>query len=912
MSNNNQCASQTAGTEDKAITVRKDKVGRTHFRPTQFTSGQAARFSNIQRMVLSESLKFQSPILKFVACLVCFDGVATRSDLMAALAGNIYSWKDEECIEWSDPIGRINRRTLSSFSVSAWGSPSSKPFTVGEAIAHIESVLAEIYPSCTSSRIDRLLRDAQAWLTQVLPGPLLAHCLNLIPLTGLPGSALAREVTGLAIDPITEVKNEGVIIGLGQALDGFFSYTKKDSGSWLVGKIVTACKFKKNNKITLEKGRMLEECLSLAPLACEAGPISSILLAWVINFIESGTRGQINISPRTIAKYTGAALEILFQAIKDLDLDEISPEELESIYAGIKESVKPTIRNSVSAALDSFHHFLEEMLDFPPLKKPIYDGAAQLIPRANVIWQHEFDVINNWLDSAIFDERMVNQVRMSMAIMRTIRIRVSELFTLRLRNIRICSAGLEIEICPMRRDGKLKTNAARRAVRVTDKSAIEIIANWKNRRELEHAISTDLLFGDPHAPANGYRLGQLYVLINHLFKAGTGDPSASCHATSHGWVSDQFERALLNKQSVDINPLDELATGAGHAISQTSLLHYFHFFEKLLRHYLDNAIKSIKFTGSMVAKNSNITADLFRQRCFRSRGDLSNQEIALAIIRESRPNLLVPKVQDIYALSTPLPPGILAKSRSISFNDVLKTATDLAQGMAVSIVGSRCSKPEEYVQSVASAGCLVLEETRLLDRSATRRGHTASVADYQRFFTGGGGNLIQFSRTRQPKLAPLLSYLSGNPDSALLEAGIDAWAACIERKYISVERTSQCLGLIKLLKAAGIPNDRVVVCVSLPLQSEDALGKMHAQINSMFISLFSAPPIIDTKSARRGRPASYFVVSGVAPSEGVTLGSAATSMAGFNALMFAASIYFKIYFNSHTDARSPSNLGGRS
>ncbi len=572
-----------------AIKIRKDRVHRSHLRQSPSTTGSADRFRQFQNRFLGGKIPFQSELCGFAISLVCFDAIATKDDLVAAISSRSspYAFNDNVCVDWSYSSGRINRRYLSLFTVNAMAAANNSTLPIKELLEQIDAALATCCPP-TSSRLDALLNDARAWLTQVLPGPLWAHCLGTNLLTGLPKTTLARKSSGTAIQDGDKNQEQETAVALGIALDGYLAAHKKDVGSAVAYKIKSVCQINKKLSNSADKQRMLKGCLALASEAHATGPITSLLLAWVIDLIESGSPKLETVSPATIQKYVGNALVSLYQYFRGIEIESLTSENYSDIYQVIIDSAISSQKQTTSSALSSWHFFLETWLEAAPLTKRLYDGIELSIPRANVIWPHEIQSMFQWLDCATADERLIQQMKVALTIATNCRIRISELLKLRLRNIQCLQDGVQIDVSPLRRDGELKSTSSRRTMQIEDIDSASVISGWIDRRKSEGAYSVDLLFGDPHRPNSGYRLGQLYVSINQLLKSTTGDRTASFHTLSHTWISTEFERALVSKAVADINPLDPLSAAAGHTSAQTSLIHYFHFFERPLRYYLGN------------------------------------------------------------------------------------------------------------------------------------------------------------------------------------------------------------------------------------------------------------------------------------------------------------------------------------
>lgn len=879
------------------VKVRFDRVKRAHIRVNGQTAGRAARLRKFQRALLYNKIEFQDTETKVAAYLIAFDGVATLSDLTDSLDNlkSMYHWRGNLCLEWEDKEKRTNRRFLSIFTRRALAFPCDGSYFSSSILEKLEATLGKFYPSTVTCCLEQLLHDAQAYLFEALPGPLFSHCSSIIPLTAVPRKVLARDAAQKALNASFEKGNENSRAGLAYALDGYFSPRSKSDGAWLIHQLVVDCHEKKSVADDIDKRRMLKACLLLAAKAQSAGQAASLVLAWAIDFIESGTSTKSNVSPRTIDMYIGIAALPLSRAFKSIELEEAEPCEYLSLYESLIKSVAAGSQKTMRSALSSWHNFLVRWVGAPVLEEPLGGNVEAAVPNANVIWQHEIALITTWLESATCDQRLLSQVRVAFAIAVHARIRASELFKLRIKNIRIWDGNLEIEISPMRRDGRLKSSSSRRVMLIDDSEAKEIIIEWVKRRKLEGALMEDLLFADPYSPSYGYKPGQMYVMINTLLKAASGDDDVSFHTLSHTLISQRMENALIAEHTADINMLDIVAAEVGHVSSQTGLLHYFHFFERLIRHFLDKSIQTIPLTSLKVSELSSLSSEAYRQRCSRNKKSSGKEKMAIAweAITESLPVLLVPEVKSTCELADAEPPSVIHKPNLATYKDCMDVLSGLAEGLPVSAISSRSNLPEEEIGSLARSACRLLEQLGLLEKSFHEYSCEKAVSDFQLGVNNPSANAIKFDRVWHPKLDSLREFLLGSAKMEVLRAGLQSWGSCFQKGYLSLVRPSQAAGLVNLLKAAEISVDRLLVCASFSNSANDNQERvLLSQVCSLFTSVYPIQPKFDLKKPRRGRPKTFLVLSGVDLEVNEEMPSAAASMGGLNALLFAAYLFY--------------------
>lgn len=888
---------KSTASDTNPFRTRKDLVGRTHFRSLRSAPESVARFRKFQSTLLSGKLLPSDAAGSLAAHMIAWDGIATRHDLLAALQNShqLYLWHDYSIIDWADDDGRTNRRFISALTQKSWATLSEQLRSPEKIIEELESAISKLYPTADPTRVDQLLLDCKIYLMCALPGPLLAHCLATNLLAAIPRSVFAREESRQAILENSQATiSRNSEIGFSMALDGYFSASRSDRGSGLISALVDACRNQKSDVHHIDKREMLRRCLNLTPMAEQAGKTASLVLAWAIDLIESGTLKEYNIAPGTIRLYVRYGAQAIYKNFKDREIDEIDSDTFAQIYQTIINQAQKAAQSTASA-LKSWHAFLQQWLDAAPLKVSLYKGINPSIPQANILWPHELVLISVWIDSATCDERLASQIRISHLIASSIRIRISELLKLRIRNIRWHQSTLEIEICPMRRDGALKTKASKRVSVISNSEVSAQILQWVECRKSEGALTEDLLFGDPHNPSRGYKLGQLYVTLNMLLKHATGDATASFHIYSHTHISNGIEDALMTNNDIEISQLDLLAADVGHTSVQTSLQHYFHKFELPLHHSLDHAIKSIPLNSSIVSLHSHISAAAFRQRCSRGGADADNNLIGWKILRTPQIRLPAPIASSVFEFRSATPPPSIHKSSDFEFSDLLHMLADLSDGLSVDATSSRTGAPEETVHHAAIIACNLMEELGIAGKAFHPRTGIGAVAELQLLLSQPHFRSMQFSRVGQPKMLPLRRYLLLQADSMPAQAGTSSWKACFTKGYIDLTSPAKAAGLINLLSAAKISIEQIVVCTESPTGPDAVKHRIRLhQIGQLFSSAFSVVPRVVHTKARRGRPHSYLSISGVSLADDRINQGAALSNGGLNALLFTASVYLRL------------------
>lgn len=883
------------GVDYSAVEVKRDGLGRTYFSERAGTSPRAVRFGKLQMKVLKGHVRFDTPLQAFAASLILFDGIATRKSIIPALAAAplIYQWRNRAQLEWPYMDGRIDRRILSGFSTDFI---KSLPEEISHRYAsdNLMLVARTIYPGAPDP-IGTLLGDAQAWLLDVLPGALLGHVLGTNPQAALPRTALAREVRkeALSLD-VAQVEGMGSE-ALGFALDAYFEAPETTGSAWLVDELVVICRRNAKFAEADDKRRMLQALLHLSHKAVQCDAISALILAWTADLVESGTRLAPDIHPGTVGSYVRLVAQALRNHLLGYSVSELSDEQFAEVYQRIVAGVSDGQKRNARSALSSWHAFLIRWLNAPPLKVSLYDPKDDAVPRANIIWPHEMDMIEEWLDHASMDKRLREQLVVAFAIARHVRIRAGELFRLRLHSIQDIDDTLTIEVCPLFRDGRLKTASARRSLVVNDHLSSNLILDWKACRKKEGALGEDLLFGDPHKPERIYQQGKYYVLINKILKAVSGDREVSLHTLSHTWISGRIHAALMsNEREIDIDPLDEIAVRAGHMTVQTSLDHYFHLFEKPIRHRLDAALAKIKLTSADAARLSGVAATALRARASYRKADC--HAIYWEAIFAQHEKSDFPCVAEKIATYRAESPATLSVSHMTRFADVLHALGDIAEGKPLHVVASRCGRNADWAERIALMAAEVLRDLPALpnDRLNIRSGLTTAQAAVALNKLGTIHQTgFDYSRVGQPKYSGLLAHLDRACFDEQMQVTLDAWQRCHAGLYLRLDDSVDARTILAFLHSSNVASDQLAISIQsanpeYPSPEERALA---ADLVLPFTRCFGVSAMLNWTKRRGGRPRSFLIWSSVPLVADGDPAGAATSLTGFNAIMLAAAVH---------------------
>lgn len=867
-------------------------IGESHIRPSTMTAIADARFAQIQLKYLSGEIDPSDPSLPSAMCLVLFDGVATAGDLKSALSNlaDKYKWHDHVRLGWADGIGRQNGRHLSHFTINALAYPCKEDIEVGALLAELDGFLRGAVKLGGIYGLDLFLLDAQAWLYRVLSGPLLAHCLNTNPIASLPRSALAREEEKLALARQLPAGEPAERMGFGEALSGYFDSARSGSSEWLVSETMVACRVGKRGSDAQVRRQMLERCFVLARRASDAGRIPSLILAWAIDLIESGTPTKSVIDPTTASKYVQLSAKRIFHAFKNRELEEMRWFEFSEIYENLKAGLNPSQQTSLAAALHSWHHFLSLWLDVEPLRTSLHKGIKPSPPSANLLWPHEIERVSKWLDESDDDDRLQGQLRIAWAIARSVRVRARELIHLQMQNFRWADGVLEIEIATPARFGGLKTPAGRRVAVVAAHEAADQIAEWYARRKKEGALSADFFFGDPARPGRLYKIGVAYYFMNQLIKSATGDPTMSLHTLSHTVITRDGLASMDTDKAVDINQFERNAAAFGHASALTGFGHYFHQPENPLRLALDREIYA-QLSWSHLRRYIPLGHAAYRQRSSRAKRNGEDQSAVVGdMLRMAAPSLLSPTAADRVELGEPMQPKLLSKPKPPGINEIIGILSDLSRGEVLDVISLKYCLSPEFTTSVARHGLGVLAD---LGEVSWQAQYDKDLAHH---FLRVGNDMdvrkrIGLEKVEHHKLATLIQWLDDHMGDDKARMAVKSWQDCYYKGYLALTNLSRAAGLVDLLDAAGVSRNSVLIRTSLSDTDLDE-RKTRVAIEYLFMRGNSVPPLWEQVDHRRGRPKAYIAL--LSQPEGTlhidSYPNAATAMSGFHAVMLAAAV----------------------
>ena len=842
------------------------------------------------------------------ARLVGLDGVPVHALKPIHEQGRTpYRIDEGHCVDWTDEVSeRVDRRILSSLTVQTWpngdGDPSHQgisevlPVSVN-LIEGLQQFLdaSDLYRPL-KDRSDQLALDAICWWHESLPPTLFAHQSGLAVLSTLPRKTLGRKASGLvASTPSTSVESDTDVGATGELLDAALESNSPDRSTLVLQLALDHLGEKYSNVDGVNKRAWALKMLSLHSRAMAAGPITSLLIAWVADLCENGTVQQSNPAETTVQTYARRALIPLHTALCSLSVDlsdpDWSPEKMALVYESLVASQSRGNQSTMRSALASFHDFLVRQFDVDPLHRPLRADEAARAPHAQVVWPHEIERAMEW-SATHNDSKVAQAAAIILAIASEAPCRSQELMRLRLRSIHFSFDALgefvEIEIARDAHGGRLKTPCSQRRLTVREPSTRLRLAAWLEARRAQGATPEAFLFGDPSRLSDRYRPGVTISFVNRLLKSATGEPTINLHTLRHTSISNGMEEIWRSSGCVDVNPIEVLAAHAGHASPLATLLTYSHMHEAGIRLWLDVTMALlIPLDHREAAAATGLTPANIRAKA--SRSGLSISELGWRLIRKRSFSQAFPLAQDAFSWHEPIaPPAAVRSLAEITFEVVLAMVRGLLDSNTTTELSRRHGFDEEAVAGWATD----------LARYCTQRAH----AIHPRKLAGSPAaapNLpvaiewlgIDFYRSDQQKYSQMLNGLESCQDEQLLTGAVKSWEHCHRGDHVSLSDGSRTLNLFRLLNEVGVQAHALRLCFQFH-ESEDrnALLVNRQQVVDSFEAAFGKQPRACEMTPSRNRPSSYLQWDSSGP-QGATTGASGGSVSGLNAIMLCVKAY---------------------
>ncbi len=888
----------------------------TLMRPNFGAAAGVARFEQFIQWVLHDGITILTQPQLIIAAALIAEGVVREADLVGCVSALPAAVLRGDTVHASWLVKDVlHRRSLSSLTLIAGKSANSKqdtPVNWQKELDQFSETLRMFYPGSRDlagpDRIASALNDGCAWIYLNCPMVCVAYVSGAQQLSLLSDLAHDRQSgrRELPIQGYANMEAHPLAEAMDLALDKAFDDAKPVSTSqWIIGalkKLVSVSAGEDGMRAAdyLVKDAVRQRLGAVVQTLARSGtPVDALLLAWVLYLLETGSLHLRNPKLSTIARYTHAAVERLHWSLNRVrvapaDLDQAEWEALFKEVVSADDTSK-----ELRCAVASFHCFLvgEFGLDPQPwLFVGVEDVSAV---SANVVWPDEITRAFNLISTFGSDLRLRQSMKVMLSIGAGNKVRIGEVRSIRLCNIHLRGEDLEIEVAPRRTHHQGKSAAARRMLKYGNTEHQVAIKAWLQRRIDESAEPDDLLFGDPHQPDRGYRMGACQRILNQTLRAATGDPSVSFQTLRHTAISRELHHTLMNAQvHHTISPINQVAVEAGHSNERTTFANYFHWPEELIRHWIDTALAPFVNSPAIAAKWLDRPADGLRQGRRRS---ARRAEYLPALIRVEALSLMASPRQSSTHVS-------LIEDASSDPSDVMQLVSltrllgDLMANHSMSGICSRNSSTEKTVAHVCHA---VADIVRKLEIRGSRNQLSLSKNANEQISLEFARERLRrldyrFDADKEDHLSALVQQLHSVTDLAGgLAKAATAWTDVLSNEVLSLMDPGAARPLIRLMREGGISPDHLV----MRMQSidPDDLATNQALLGSIKVTaaravveeIYDASVQIECVNQRRGRPDVYLMLSRKRTGTGKPAASASCRMNQFHGLMFALAVWNK-------------------
>lgn len=882
--------------------------------PGESTAAAASRFDQFIGWMLRNARGDLTPAQQVIVCGIALEALTNKEDLLGFLHAASrpmlrgtdlhVAWSVRDC---------LRRRSISAISALAIDSLPDQPMDWGTELETLAGRLTHFYPSTQNlrqtERLAHVLSDACGWLYLHLPNPCFGYVAGKFNLTVLPDSVYSRHfglltqnvcVTPPAIDTLVYVKDA--------ACDLSFSDASSTSGSrWLILALKDLLREDTNGDRIRTADHLARDVVRqrldtiTRTLTRSGTPVDGLLLSWVIFLLESGSARVRNPKIGTVGRYVNAIAGLLHETLRKsapvpADLDQ---DEWESLFKLMLQG--DVVTNERRCALASFHHFLLTQFGIDPMPWLFSGVHEQATPNANYLWRADVQSMFALIPCVISDPRLQRAIGALLSIGNGGSVRAGEVRSLRLCDIRTVGGKLTIYVLPCRSHHQGKSLAARRPIDFSDAPGRSVIEAWVQNRRNDCARDEDLLFGDPHHPEKGFRLGTCQRLLNQVMRMATGDPSVSFHSLRHTIICDELLAALMNAEvHQSISPVHRVKVQAGHKHEWTTFLSYFHVPESVIRHWIDMAVAKHINRPVVVATWMNVSAETMRQNRHRAPAkDRYLQDLLRTCAHKKIAGFTVPP----HALASCTNTLTTAASPPLIYDYFFRLLSDIGNAQSMDAICSRNSTSEECVVRV----CHIIARltSRLESGGRKKRKHLLSSANSQVALDHASDAIsnigCRFKGVGEPHLQGLEKFLTNATlPNETIKMAASAWITCKHQHMLSLTDPEAVRPLIMMLAEASVLQGNMVVRVRVdprvePIdagQALDCLDVISAR-SSLELIYPGIQIYIEKTRTRGGCPNVYLLLSRRRLEYGKSASPASCRMDRFHALMLALAVWIE-------------------
>lgn len=858
-----------------------DSADVDHLRYTRQARRRANRFCTTQAALLHAA----SAQGILAGRLVCLD-LVRPTDLKAALSASVYSLQGKACIEWKvSGEERTDRRALCAFTALELPRFASAPDAELTALEELLGSLPEYKSVPTEDRLIELERDLACWAVQRLPKALWAHVVGLRPMTPLARhQAAMADVSGVPIVALDEI----AVARRAEAadmLDTAVSAGRKADTSWIVDMAVKVFSVSERETEAETLDRWGRELLALRAHVEQGDVPSAVVIAWQFDLVESGTLTKIDASPQTRARYARVASIRLWKMLSALppDIQKWQADELSAGYLSMMSDPTCKDLSGLGAAISSFQAFAHEVFGIEPSRLGLHKLIPEPVPRAQWIPKSAIERAIRWLDEDTKGDPLLTKiVGLTILLGYSAPFRLSEVRWIRLSNIARTSDGaLEIEITALSGSSRLKSPAATRRVLITDAAIVARIDAFVAQREDEGAPSESLLFAAPFDDMAPYRPHAVHLTLLRLLKQATGDAAMTFYALRHTVISNAVEELLSSSSTTNNNRLIQLADWAGHEVPVTTLKFYSHRFEFALRIQIDSSLRDHTLGNVAGERLLDVKANTLTVSARRRKLSLTEYLWQIAEQRAQVQAASTPSSAALLELHEPVAISFVGPlNRSFAIVNCFRTLDDLRMNRDRRLIQSRMHISAANLAAVDRAAVEVAR-TIYASRGLLLPGTLSSAQAVIEHFG------FDFSRAGQARYSQFRKALALPQDAAVAADAAQVWAEAWDSGELSADPPERLVPLLTFLKSNEIgPESLLLTYEDDPSAPDEVKARLEAAKAVAAAVFHDHLPVKALDRVRRGRSRAFLVW----PSR-TDVGEAGRSNAGFDSLMFAASVW---------------------
>lgn len=862
--------------ERAGIQLTHDSLDIEHIRFSSENRIRSRRFDEFRQSFFS----LPSGAAGTRAAVLCLFELVPAEQLESACASTISVLGCNTYCDWYFN-NQLHRRALTDLSITLL--TKSTPVTSNDVSLFLDWASKDAYKCLPfTSLLSEIALDQLAWSARNLSPVMWSHVAGLRSMTTIPFTYLRRESTNLA--PPIALDSDDVSLEADRDIfmDYFDDVQGDDSDDKLIQNALDELAVDGNQSEKENLRVWLRKLLSKQELALKKGPVSYLILCWMIDLIESGTFNKTNADIKTRQRYCKVLAITLFRTLKTIEKPPSAwtSADIEASFVTIMSTVAKDKR-ATSAALLSFTHFAHEIFGLPLvlLQSETYLDAP--LVRAQLVTQTEILRALDWIDPAQGDVALNLMIRALLALGYAAPFRLRELLYLRKANIAQLSDGsFEIEIVPLLGKNKLKTPAAKRWVFVDVAFAMEALQKLIEFRAAQGWSANDLLFG-PSAPSGDvYRRHALYRALLTILKVTTGDPSMTFHALRHSYASRYFKEILKQPECILFNGLTQLAEYMGHVSVTTTLTYYIHEYESVLRSHLQrvNSI-TLNFDSNVAGRLLGCSPSAFRKKVERknlSAAEVLLDELSASVLKHQL--ALAPTDEGWDTPAAPkLPTGFVNVLNPYKVLNVLQSLD--APNIDVNLVAAQSRLEPQIVKAIQQS---TVDLAIATNRPRHGRPSTTPPTNTRTALAALSMNVSASSNVKFTATVKALEKVQINSD---LKLALRYWLDGRRPNYIGIHQSNERLAFFRLLKSLNFQANHLLINVHKSKNSMDSILEI-ADLTRQFQSVFGLSPVFEeAREPHPKRPKTYLLIAGSKSS------SAGNSASGLEAMLLALLIY---------------------